>query len=796
MKQQTTKVAIVNLHLNAMKGYLIFPGIFAMLITVGLFYPTSIYVYMLLILFLFRLGHTRCPHIIGGTLVCGLLVFSVGYFKIYQVPKLLTGDETHLQVHVPLDGIKVDGDSLRLKGYYETDSGKEWLFLFYSLSSEEEQHTWKNQTKSLILEVEGTLELPESNRNRHQFNYQEYLNRQGIHWVMKVNQIKNKVAQVSNWWEFHTTITQFRIQAIQTLHDKLDQHALAYVVALVIGNSDFMEQDHKEIQQQLGIVPLFVISGLHINLLCQFLYYILLRIGITKEKSKILLLVFLLVYGQFVGFGVSVMRVVLMKFFGFVGELMNRRFATLDYFFLALIVSLIHQPQLIVNIGFQLSYGVTALFLLFESLIRPLTTLKKNIALSFFASVFSAPILAFHFFEIPIFSVVFNCLLLPLFEWVLIPICFVLFLVGLCFSTSSLLFIPILQLSSSLFHFLEDILVFFSNLPYLTFVSGRLSFFTIVIYFILFFVMLTYFFDVKKLMYSCSKIMICCMLILFGSIQMKNNRMSGEVMMIDVGQGDAILIRLPNHQGDFLIDTGGQITYEKEAWKVRSNEQSLAKRTLIPYLKSEGITKLDAVFITHAHLDHFGALEELSDAIQIDEVVFPKGSDKNGAFSIVLKKLRQKGILLTPILAGATYEKNTFLASILFPFEVETGGNNDSLVLYTKLGTASWLFVGDLEKEGEAALLAKYPQLKVDILKIGHHGSKTSSSAEFIEQLKPADGLISCGKKNRFDHPHEITMKQLERNQVTVYRTDLQGAIYLKYSTNQQGDFQTMLRND
>ncbi|MGY3778194.1 DNA internalization-related competence protein ComEC/Rec2 [Isobaculum melis] len=779
-----------------MKGYLIFPGILSLLIVVALFYPNAIFIYLLLLLFLFRLGHTKCLKVISLTIFCGLVVLLVGYFKIYHVSTLLNGTETQLQVQVAPDGIKVNGNLLRLQGSYQTDKGKETLILFYTLANEEEQKAWQKQSDPLQLEVIGTLECPEGNRNRYQFNYQQYLKHQGIQWVMSIDQIKKQQVNQPNWWAFDVRLTKLRIQAIQTLEQKFNQRSFSYIVALVIGNGDFIEPEYKEIQQQLGIVPLFVISGLHIHFLCQFIEYFLLRIGVTKEKSQCLLLVGLLIYGQFVGFGVSVMRVVLIHFFTFLAALLKQRFASLDYFFLALIVSLLYQPQFILNIGFQLSYGVTAIFLLFGYLVQPLSSIKKNLFLSFLASLFSAPILAFHFFEIPLYSMLFNCLLLPFFEWVLIPLCFFLCLVGLCFSATSLVLTLVVQLSNGIFLFLDDLLMFFGKLPYLTFVTGRLSIFTISIYFCGFFGLLIYLYQPKKFYRSISSILVCCLFILVGSIQIKNYFMAGEVMMIDVGQGDAILIRLPNHQGDYLIDTGGQISYEKAAWQIRSNEQSLAKKTLIPYLKSEGITRLETVFITHAHLDHFGALEELSEEIQIDEVVFPKGSDKSSTFSTVLNKLDEKGLQLTPVLAETTYQKQSFSAEILFPFKVETGGNNDSLVLQTTFGTLSWLFVGDLEKEGEAELLKKYPQLKIDVLKIGHHGSKTSSSAAFIEQLQPTYGLISCGKKNRFDHPHKITLDQLLSSQVMIYRTDLQGAIYMKYMPNEHEPFQKILTND
>ena len=206
-----------------------------------------------------------------------------------------------------------------------------------------------------------------------------------------------------------------------------------------------------------------------------------------------------------------------------------------------------------------------------------------------------------------------------------------------------------------------------------------------------------------------------------------------EVTMIDVGQGDCILIRLAFNQGNYLIDTGGQKDYD------------VAKSTIIPYLKSIGIKKIDDVIITHDDFDHNGALESLIDNFKVDQVI-KKGEDLN-----VLKYLDID-----------FYSDKT---------------NDQSLVYYMKLNGKGYLFTGDLSSEGEKKIIEKYPNLKIDFLKVGHHGSLTSTSTDLLSKYKPKVGLIGVGKYNFYNHPNPTIIDRLKAYGVQTYRTDQNGMI-------------------
>lgn len=265
--------------------------------------------------------------------------------------------------------------------------------------------------------------------------------------------------------------------------------------------------------------------------------------------------------------------------------------------------------------------------------------------------------------------------------------------------------------------------------------------------------------------------------------------------MLDVGQGDAILIITPFHRQAVLIDTGGMLTFEKETWQVRETATTAGEK-LVSIIKAEGVKKLDRVFLTHADQDHVGSLRELAEGLPIDAVYFPKGAEGNAAFAAVLLELQsQHQVGLFPLLGKVDLEIDAdFVFHILAPLAPGEGGNEDSLVIQTSIGGLDWLFTGDLGEEGEEVLMRTYPDLKTDVLKIGHHGSATSSSEGFLDHVQPELALISAGKQNRYGHPDAQILERLELRNIPIFRTDRQGAIHFLYGS-EETEWRTILEN-
>lgn len=250
-----------------------------------------------------------------------------------------------------------------------------------------------------------------------------------------------------------------------------------------------------------------------------------------------------------------------------------------------------------------------------------------------------------------------------------------------------------------------------------------------------------------------------------------------SITMIDVGQGDSILLQDSFNRHTILIDTGGKVTFEQpDKWQ-QASQKSNAENTLIPYLQAAGIGKIDQLILTHTDDDHVGDFVKLADKIKIKEVCVSEGELSNPSF---IKKLKQaNNIKLRLLKMGDQPPIFDGHLQILSAGFTKKGDNNDSVITYGNFFGSRFLFTGDLEKEGESELLKAYPHLKVDVLKVGHHGSKSSSSVDFIQKIQPKLALISVGKNNRYKHPNQETLATLDRQRVEILRTDENGSIKL-----------------
>ncbi len=258
--------------------------------------------------------------------------------------------------------------------------------------------------------------------------------------------------------------------------------------------------------------------------------------------------------------------------------------------------------------------------------------------------------------------------------------------------------------------------------------------------------------------------------------------LENEVTVVDVGQGDSLFLRDVTGK-TLLIDVGGKVGFgKKEAWQECFSDSN-AERTLIPYLKSRGVGKIDQLVLTHTDADHMGDMLVLAQEMPIGEVLVSQGSLTKTDFVAKLQVMKTK---VRALQVGDMLPIMGSRLQVLYPHDVGDGGNNDSMVLYGQLLGKRFLFTGDLEKEGEQDLMATYSHLPVDVLKAGHHGSKGSSSPEFLAHISPQMALISAGEKNRYKHPHQETLERFNQQGLRIYRTDQEGAIRFRGLTHWQ----------
>ncbi|MBV7272489.1 ComEC/Rec2 family competence protein [Clostridium thailandense] len=233
-----------------------------------------------------------------------------------------------------------------------------------------------------------------------------------------------------------------------------------------------------------------------------------------------------------------------------------------------------------------------------------------------------------------------------------------------------------------------------------------------------------------------------------------------KVHYIDVGQGDGILIEQGTH--NMLIDAG-------------TNED---EKLMVDYLNKEGIKHLDYVVGTHPHEDHIGGLDAIIKNFDIGTIYMPKVTSNTKTFEDVLKALKSKNLKITTPTAGSAFKLGDASCEILAPNSSKYQDiNNYSIVIKLTYESNKFLFTGDAESLSEKEILSKGFDISADVLKLGHHGSSSSTSTEFLNKVNPKYAIVSCGKDNDYGHPHSEIMKKLEKKQIKLYRTDENGTI-------------------
>ena len=252
--------------------------------------------------------------------------------------------------------------------------------------------------------------------------------------------------------------------------------------------------------------------------------------------------------------------------------------------------------------------------------------------------------------------------------------------------------------------------------------------------------------------------------------------LSSEVVYFDIGQGDCTLIRERFSRRVILIDTGGKVHFAMPNWKKYPTKTS-GETIVANYLLSKGITRIDQLYLTHQDADHVGNFPSLSQLIKIKQIIVPAGMEALPSF-----KHRLARSTVAPKAVKGVTDKVRLSdphLKLLHPFTRGQGTNADSLVLWLDFYGLKCIFTGDLDRKGELAVIKKYPNLTADVLKTGHHGSKTATDPKFVQQLAPKVAIISAGRHNRYGHPNQETLVTLQKAKVPYYVTAKVGMIKL-----------------
>ena len=753
----------------------IFPAILCVLLSLAFSLSFHWFAILLCIIWLFRVFRLRLHKLSIWTILIGLFFITSLFIQREMNESSLAGHETTFIIYPDLTSIKVDGDRIRFEGIIQTASFQEKVVLSHRATTESEKNNWLENPPMTHLRVRGQLKEPNTQRNFHQFDYRSYLKQQNIFWELRSEQIES-LALATLEKPKSALITDTRHRIFTYIKQHFEHKIATYIQMLLFADRRTFSEEVLQSYRTLGILHLFSISGFHITYLVQLVRKGLLRIGITHERTNLIIICILPIYGLLAGFGVGVFRAVTQNILVLGSKLLKRPIDTLDSWGIAIIISLTINPYQIIQMSFQLSYLLSFLFILLskQKWIRELSGFKSSFLFSAIASLASIPILSHHFFEIPWITTFANLFFIPFFSIVLFPS--VLFLFFLSFIIGSYpLFHFIEKGLLLLIEFVEGALVLFANQFNFSFITGRVPIFILVI------LILTLFVMIKRIEMK-RKPSVLSIILLTSCLFYHQLSPVGYVLLLDIGQGDSIVIKEPFTGKVSLIDTGGQLKWsQNEEWRERGRPFSIGEDITVPVLKSLGISEIDRLYITHADADHSGEIKSIAKQIPIHEIVTTENAFKNTAIIDQIEPYQKmKRVLIQPPEFSQLPTKKT-LALQPLPDQFYKNNNNQSLVLYVTLGEDKWLFTGDIEKEAERDLLLEYPNLTVDYLKVSHHGSKTSTTEEFVRHIQPKIALISAGVDNHFGHPHKEVIERLENYNATIFSTNEIGAIMVRY---------------
>lgn len=649
------------------------------------------------------------------------------------------------QVTLVADTLSVNGEQLSAIGKAKGQTYQ----VFYRLKSEKEQHFFKTTSQTLVLKGEINLSQATAQRNFQGFNYQSYLASQGIYRIAQIERLDQVVPQksLSPLAFFH----QMRRRALVHIQTHFPSPMRHYMTGLLFGYLDKEFDEQSQLYTSLGIIHLFALSGMQVGFFLGWFRYGLLRLGLPKDYLFIVLLPFSLCYGLMTGWTASVLRSLVQSLLAEFG------IKKLDNMGITLLLLFLLLPHFLLTVGGVLSCSYAFLLCLFD--FEDLSSLKKSIYTSLVLSLGILPFLTYYYGTFQPVSLILTAIFSIVFDSFLLPV------LTVFFALSGLV---IFSQINPLFEWMESFLTWIQSWIGQPLILGKPSLFQ----FGLMIAVLILLFDFwKKPQFR------ICLLMIFGLLMVwVKHPLTNEVTVVDVGQGDSIFLR--SMKGDtILIDVGGKVTFgTKEKWQ-ESSQTSNAEKTLIPYLQARGVSQIDYLVLTHTDTDHIGDLEEVAKCFKIKEICVSQGALTKSSF---VKRLRTIKCPVHTLKAGDKLPMMGSNLQVLYPNKIGDGGNNDSIVLYGKLLGTSFLFTGDLEKEGEEELMASYPTLRASVLKAGHHGSKGSSSEAFLDQLHPSLALVSAGENNRYKHPNDETLERFKQRHIKVLRTDKDGAIRFK----------------
>lgn len=660
-----------------------------------------------------------------------------------------------------------------------------------------------------MLLVSGTLKCFETSRNEGGFDSRMYYKSIGIHYKMTAEDVTvlTRKRQTAGY-----LLSEFRLKIKEVYEQIGTKEKAGLYSSIVLGDKSSLDGDIKKLYQRNGIAHLLAISGLHISLVGMALYRLLRRAGTSYVFSFAAGTLFITGYVLMTGNALSGLRALVMCLLMMYAQVLGRTYDMLSALSTAAVMFIWNNPYVLYNSGFLLSFcaimGIAVVLPALKRVFLPdrpqsnhaekrcfIDTLRDTVKASFLTSfsvtAATLPVILNCYYEFPLYSVFLNLLVIPLMP--LVMLCSVSAGVTGLFCKPAGVFL--LGTAHFILEFYEVLCGTAGKLPYARIVAGKPKLWQCVVYVLLLalFVGLSYFSlnfwqkllfntikgesvaELKKVAENTKTVKRLQIVILLAGIMlfMLPKKPSFEIDMLDVGQGDGIYMMTP--EGETYLFDGGS-----------SDEKNLAENTLVPFLKSKGVARIDYALVSHTDTDHISGIMELmqGDEITVGAVLLPEAlKNCDDANYIKFIKIAQDcNIPVWHVKTGDFVGNSQVTVQCLHPeISYHTDSVNDISAVYRiDYGEFSMLMTGDAGINVENELLEKGVLSPVTILKTGHHGSKSASSEAFLEEIRPQAALISCGVNNRYHHPSEEVIQRFKKMDIQTKVTAQCGQITVK----------------
>lgn len=664
--------------------------------------------------------------------------------------------------------VSVENVELRQAGPSISASGRVRVYVHY-------KDTVKPAAYGDKIAVYGKLRELHGYNNPGQIDNTLALNREGIKARMSVQEHNSKVLTSNKGYSWRVALANWQAEIIRALQKVMPVNDAAILTAVLFGGYQGINKNVIADFAATGLIHILSVSGAHIALVAGLIRWLGSQMRLGTWTTTVVAILAIVFYAIMSGLTPPVVRSMIMGIISLLAVLIQRDSYAPAALAVTALGMLVYQPLLLYDISFQLSFAATAglVFLyqrIFEYLSKLPSWLAGPLAVTLSAQLGVLPIIAWYFNSFSLISFVANILVLPIVEIVII-----LGLAGIILYV----FVPtvgnvVFVVSSLLIGIVVMLTALLAAVPCSSVYIPSIGLPGSTVYYLL----LAWFFGWRPLSVPGPKRLVrqypkICIITVFFVVALMAAYIwyprPLSVHFIDVGQGDATLIVTPRGKA-VVVDTGGSIS---------GSSFDIGERVVAPYLKHYGVTTVDYLILTHGHQDHAGGAAGVATNVRVNKIMLPREEYSQAVQALIQTKQASD---IIPTYTGQTF----LLDGVTFSIDHAVGendsgkivsGNEVSSVVRISYGQHSFLITGDLDAKGEEMLLANNGVKSCTVLKVGHHGSKTSTTVPFLEAVNPDYAVISVGYANRFGHPHPETVKRLLDRNTVIYRTDTHGAI-------------------